>query len=562
MKIFFRILFFISYLFSFEVADAIGVNGAVSSSKLDASRIGLEILENGGNAIDAAVGVAFALSVTHPSAGNLGGGGFMIIRLANGVVTSVDFREQAPNLAFKDMFLDESGNVIPGKSKYTSWASGVPGTVYGLGLAHEKYGSIPWENLVYPSVNLAKYGFKLDYHNVKILNSDRYKSFLSFDTVTKNIFTKSDSSFFKIDEVFIQEDLSNTLLRIAKYGYKEFYNGKTADFIVSCMQRTGGLITHDDLLAYKAVERKPIAFDYKGYKIYSMPPPSSGGITLANILNQVEFMDFKDLDPNGSKYIHLLAEIEKRAYADRAEFLGDTDFISVPIKKIISKDYARDRYSSISCRKAVPSKKVYHGSIDINDESEETTHFSIVDIFGNAVSLTTTINGWFGNGITVDNAGFLLNNEMDDFSAKPGHPNLYGLVGNEANAIEPGKRMLSSMTPTIVEGLDGNLFLVLGSPGGSTIITSVAQILINVIDFNMSLKEAVEKKRFHHQWLPDVIYSERYTFSEDVIKRLKKYGHEVIVRSSIGQANCIQFSEDGLKYAVSDTRRGGTALAY
>jgi gamma-glutamyltranspeptidase/glutathione hydrolase len=411
-------------------------------------------------------------------------------------------------------------------------------------------------------VNLAKYGFKLDYHNVKILNSERYKNFLSFDPITKNIFTKSDSSLFKIDEVFFQKDLSNTLLRIAKYGYKEFYNGKTADHIVSCMKRTGGLISHEDLLAYKALEREPVVFDYKGYKIYSMPPPSSGGVTLANILNQVEFMDFNDLDPNGSKYIHLLAEIEKRAYADRAEFLGDNDFITVPIDKLISKDYAADRYASISCRKAVASKKINHGSIDINNESEETTHFSIVDVYGNAVSLTTTINGWFGNGITVDNAGFLLNNEMDDFSAKPGHPNLYGLIGNEANAIQPGKRMLSSMTPTIVEGVDGNLFLVLGSPGGSTIITSVAQILINVIDFKMSLKEAVEKKRFHHQWLPDVIYSEKYTFSKDVINRLKKYGHDVVTRSSIGQANCIQFNQDGLKYAVSDSRRGGTALAY
>ena len=562
MKKFISLLFIISYSFSFEVADAIGANGAVSTSKLDASSIGLEILKNGGNAIDAAVGVAFALSVVHPSAGNLGGGGFMIIRLANGSVTTIDFREKAPKLATRDMFLDDNNNVIPGKSKYTSWASGVPGTVYGLGLAHEKYGTIAWETLIYPSVNLAKYGFSLDYHNVKLLNSERYKSFLSFDPISKNIFTKKDSSVFEIDENFIQEDLSNTLLRIAKYGYMEFYKGITADYIVSCMERVGGLITHEDLIEYRAIEREPIAFDYKGYKIYSMPLPSSGGITLANILNQVEYMNFDNLDPNSSKYIHLLVEAEKRAYADRAEFLGDSDYINTPTKELISKEYALERYSSIIHRKAVPSKRINPGAIEINDESEETTHFSIVDTYGNAVSLTTTINGWFGNGITVDDAGFLLNNEMDDFSAKPGHPNLYGLIGNEANSISPGKRMLSSMTPTIVEGVDGSLFLVLGSPGGSTIITSVAQILINIIEFNMTLKEAVEKKRFHHQWLPDVIYTENYTFSKDVIKRLRRYGHDIKIRSSIGQANCIQFGLDGLKHAVSDSRRGGTALAY
>ena len=364
------------------------------------------------------------------------------------------------------------------------------------------------------------------------------------------------------DEVFFQKDLSNTLLRIAKYGYKEFYNGKTADHIVSCMKRTGGLISHEDLLAYKALEREPVVFDYKGYKIYSMPPPSSGGVTLANILNQVEFMDFNDLDPNGSKYIHLLAEIEKRAYADRAEFLGDNDFITVPIDKLISKDYAADRYASISCRKAVASKKINHGSIDINNESEETTHFSIVDVYGNAVSLTTTINGWFGNGITVDNAGFLLNNEMDDFSAKPGSPNLYGLIGNDANSIEPEKRMLSSMTPTIIEDNNGNLSMVLGSPGGSTIITSVAQIIINSIDFNMSIKESIEKKRFHHQWLPDIIQVEKNAFSPETINKLKKYGHDIKIRSSIGEANCIKIDINGLKHACSDSRRGGVSKAY
>jgi len=562
MKKFISLLLILSFSFAFEVADAIGLNGAVSSSKQDASQIGLDILKNGGNAIDAAVGVAFALSVVHPSAGNIGGGGFMVIRLANGDVTTIDFRETAPSKSNRDMFLDDNGEVILGKSKYSSWASGVPGTVYGLGLAHEKYGSMPWDILIYPSVNLAKYGFKLDYHNVKILNSERYRNFLSLDQVSRKIFTKPDTTFFKINENFIQSDLANTLSRIAKYGYMEFYNGLTADYIVACMKRVGGLITHEDLRNYKAIERAPIVFDYKGYTIYSMPPPSSGGITLANILNQIENIDMKDLDPNSSEYIHYMVEIEKRAYADRAEFLGDDDYISIPIDKLISKEYAFDRYSTISCRKSIPSKKINHGTIEVYDESEETTHFSIIDKFGNAVSLTTTINGWFGNGITVDNSGFLLNNEMDDFSIKPGYPNLYGLIGNEANSIEPGKRMLSSMTPTIVEDINGNLTLVLGSPGGSTIITTVTQILVNIIDFDMSLKESVEKKRFHHQWLPDVIYTESYTFSSDVIKRLNKYGHEVKMRSSIGQVNAIKLDINGMKYAVSDSRRGGHSLAY
>ena len=562
MKKLISLIFIFTHLFAYEVANAIGYNGAVSSTKYEATSIGLEILKDGGNAIDAAVAVAFALSVVHPSAGNIGGGGFMVIRLANGDVKTIDFREKAPQLSHRDMFLDENEDVILGKSKYSSWACGVPGTVYGLGLAHEKYGSMPWDVLIYPAISLAKYGFNLDFHNTKILNSESYKSLLSYDKVTKEIFTKNDSTNFKLNEKFVQKDLSKTLLRIAKHGYMEFYNGLTADYIVSCMRRVNGLITHEDLSSYKAIERDAVTFNYRGYTIHSMPPPSSGGITLANILNQMENVDMDNLDPNSSKYVHLLVEAEKRAYADRAEFLGDSDFINVPIDKLISKEYGLDRYSTISCRKAIPSKKINHGTIQVFDESEETTHFSIVDKYGNAVSLTTTINGWFGNGITVDNAGFLLNNEMDDFSVKPGHPNLYGLVGNEANSIAPGKRMLSSMTPTIVENIDGDLFLVLGSPGGSTIITSVAQILINVIDFKMTLKEAVEKKRFHHQWLPDMIYTENYTFSEEVIGKLNKYGHSVKIRSSIGQANCIQVDYNGVKHAVSDSRRGGHSLAY
>jgi len=550
----------ISFLFPFEIADAIGRYGAVASSKEEASQIGLEILKKGGNAIDAAVGVAFALSVTHPSAGNIGGGGFMIIRLANGKVTTIDFREKAPQLATKDMFLDENGNVIKNKSKYSSWASGVPGTVYGLGYAHKKYGKLPWDILIYPAVNLAKFGFDLDYHNTLLLNSNRYRKFLSNDVESKKIFLKNGP--FQINELFIQNDLSNTLLRIAKYGYKEFYEGLTADYLVNCMHRTNGLITHEDLKNYKAIEREPIEFNYRGYTIYSMPPPSSGGITLANILNQLENYNIGSMNFQSSDYIHLVVEAEKRAYADRAEFLGDSDFINIPIDRLISKEYANDRFSTISLKKSIPSDKIRYGAISIFNESEETTHFSIVDKFGNAVSLTTTINGWFGNGITVDNAGFLLNNEMDDFSIKPGYPNLYGLVGNYANSIQPNKRMLSSMTPTIVEDLNDNLFMVIGSPGGSTIITTIAQILMNVIDFNMPIKEAVETKRFHHQWLPDLIQIETNLLSKEVENKVISLGHKTKLRSSIGEVNCIKIGPNKLKHACSDSRRGGVSVAY
>jgi len=559
MKRFASILL-LTFAYTFEIANAVGEYGAVASSKKEASQIGVEILRNGGNAIDAAVAIAFALSVTHPSAGNIGGGGFMIIRLANGEVTTIDFREKAPELSSRDMFLDINANVIPGKSRYSALASGVPGTVYGLGYAHEKYGSLPWDILLYPSIQLAKYGFSLDYHNVQILNSERYKALLSYDLESKKIFTKVD--LFRINEKLIQKDLSETLLRIAKYGYLEFYQGLTADYIVKCMDRTGGIISYDDLKNYKSVERDPIQFDYRGYKIYSMPLPSSGGITLANILNQLEHVNLENYHPRSSKYIHILSEIEKRAYSDRAQYLGDIDFVDVPVDKIISKEYAEERYSTISYRKAIPSKKINHGVIDWNEESEETTHFSVVDQYGNSVSLTTTINGWFGNGITVDGAGFLLNNEMDDFSIKPGHPNMYGLVGNKANSIEGGKRMLSSMTPTIVEDKTGELFMVLGSPGGSTIITTVTQVLVNLIDFKMSLKEAIESKRFHHQWLPDIIQTEKYSFSPDLVKALSRYGHNVKERSSIGEVNCILLDSSGLKHACSDSRRGGVSIAY
>ena len=558
----------VSVLFS-KFPDAVGYNGMVVSSNKYASDIGIEILKKGGNAIDAAIGVSFALAVVHPGAGNIGGGGFMVIRSANGQVTTIDFREKAPSAAFKDMFLDDSLNVIPGKSWSTSLATGVPGSVSGMWLAHQKFGSVNWADIVRPSIKLAQYGFNLDPLNCSYLNSDYYKDFLSNDIESKNIFTKNKP--FKIGEIFYQTDLANTLRRIAFSGEKGFYEGETAKNIIKCMKRTGGIITEDDLRNYQAIERKPIQFEYKGYKIHSMPPPSSGGIALAGILNQLENIDLQSIPYHSADYIHYLVESERNVYADRSVFLGDSDFNHIAIDELISDDYSKVRWSEIDLIDARTSDSVKEGGLNYF-ESEETTHYSVVDKWGNAVSVTTTVNGWFGNGIVVDNSGFLLNNEMDDFSSKPGHPNKYGLIGNELNSIAPNKRMLSSMAPTIVENPDGDLFLVVGSPGGSTIITTVAQIILNIIDQNMSIKDAVEQSRFHHQWLPDVVYFEPLNFSKETLEALKDKGHNVAFRKSIGEANCIKIDKlkdkdkeshyINLYSGAADSRRGSSAVAY
>ncbi len=567
-KYFINFVVLIGILFG-KFPDAVGYNGMVVSSNKYASDIGIDILKKGGNAIDAAIGVSFALAVVHPGAGNIGGGGFMVIRTADGEVVTIDFREKAPSVAFKDMFLDDSLNVIPGKSWSTSLASGIPGSVSGMWLAHQKFGSINWADIIRPSVKLAQYGFNLDPLNCSYLNSNYYKGFLSKDIESKNIFTKDES--FKIGEVFYQTDLANTLRRISFSGEKGFYEGETAKNIIKCMDRTGGVITTDDLKNYKAIERKPIQFEYKGYKIYSMPPPSSGGVALAGILNQVENIALDSISYHSAEYIHYLVEAERNVYADRSVFLGDSDFNDIPIDKLISDKYSKSRWSEIDLNNARTSDSVKEGELNYS-ESEETTHYSVVDKWGNAVSVTTTINGWFGNGIVVDDSGFLLNNEMDDFSSKPGHPNKYGLIGNKLNSIEPNKRMLSSMTPTIVEDPNGDLFLVIGSPGGSTIITTVAQIILNVIDQNMSIKDAVEQSRFHHQWLPDVVYFEPLNFSKETLENLKNRGHDIAFRRSIGEANCIKIDKlenkdkvidyINLYSGAADSRRGASAVSY
>ena len=555
------IIIFCNLIFSYTVSDAFGQNGLVVSSKKEASEVGIEILKNGGNAIDAAVGVAFALSVTHPSAGNLGGGGFMVIRLADGTVTTIDFREKAPSNSTENMFLDLEGNVVKGSSWSTALASGVPGTVAGLGYAHEKYGSLNWFDLVYPSVQLARFGFPLDYFNVSILNSEKYSNYLSKDFFSNKYFTRNTP--FELNDTFVQNDLAETLLRIAKYGYNEFYFGKTSKLIIDTMVRTGGIISSKDLASYKPVEREPIFFEYQDFRVFSMPPPSSGGVTLANILNQLENIDLQSLGYRSAEYIHYFSEVEKRAYADRAKFLGDTDFIDVPIDKLISDEYANEQFKKIDPKIALDSYELNNDMFIVNEESEETTHFSVVDSFGNAVSLTYTINGWFGNGISVNNAGFLMNNEMDDFSIKPGYPNAYGLVGSESNSVQPNKRMLSSMTPTIIENPDGSLYMVLGSPGGSTIITTIAQIIVNVINFNMDIDQAVETKRFHHQWIPPVIQIEQNSLSQNTINALMDKGHNLVLRSKIGigEANCILLDK-GYFFGAADSRRGAVAIGY
>ena len=540
--------------------DAVGENGMVVSSHALTSKVGIEILQGGGNAIDAAIATGFALAVVHPGAGNIGGGGFMVIRLADGTVTTIDFRETAPAAAFRDMFLDDSLNVIPDKSWQTSWAAGVPGSVAGFGMAYEKYGSANWRDLVKPAIELASNGFPLDYQNMNTFNHPYYREYLSYDTESAKIFSKEEP--FTLYQTFIQKDLGETLERIANNGWTEFYTGKTAGMIENCMQRTDGLITKEDLQNYRAIERNPISFKYREYEVHSMPPASSGGITIAGILNQLENIDLDSLDYHSAQHIHFVAEAERRVYADRAEFMGDMDFVPVPIDRLISDQYAQVRWNSVDSIIASKSDYVSHGDIPFNyKESEETTHYSVVDQWGNAVSVTTTINGWFGNGIVVDGAGFLLNNEMDDFSAKPGVPNAYGLIGNAANAIEPGKRMLSSMSPTIVETPNGELYLVLGSPGGSTIITTVAQIIMNVIDFEMNIEDAVESPRFHHQWLPDMIQLESYGFSPETVQALENRGHAIKYRGTIGEANCIQV-QDGYIYGSADSRRNSSAAGY
>jgi gamma-glutamyltranspeptidase/glutathione hydrolase len=523
--------------------------GMVASACPEATAIGVRVLENGGNAVDAAVAVGFALAVSYPAAGNLGGGGFMLMRMADGEISFIDFREKAPEAARRDMYLDESGDVIEDLSVRGHLASGVPGTVAGLWMAHGKYGSIPWGELLSPSVELAVKGFKLSPQLAASL--ERLHPKLERWPCLGKFFDR-DRTPLEPGDLLAQPDLAATLRIIAAEGPDGFYTGRTAGLIAAEMIRGGGLITEKDLASYEAVEREPVTGSYRGFGIVSAPPPSSGGIVLLEILNILEGYS---LD-GGAGSVHRVIEAERRAYADRARWLGDPDFVEMPTTRLISKEYADNMRNSINDI-ATPSLEL-ESSRDTHRESEETTHYSIVDSEGNAVAVTTTLNGAYGSYVVVEGAGFLMNNEMDDFSVKPGVPNMYGLTGSEANAIGPGRRMLSSMTPTIVTR-NGESWLVLGSPGGSTIITTVAQVIMNIIDLRMDPLQAVDAPRYHHQWSPDLVYFEEGAFNSDEKKALEKMGHVLKERPPIGDVQLI-FRDGSTLVGVSDKRGGGLSL--
>ena len=541
-----------------------GENGMVVSTSRHASQVGVDILKEGGNAVDAAVAVGFALAVTSSSNGNIGGGGFMVSKLSSGKIFTLDYREMAPSNAERDMYLDTDKNIIKDKSRKTHFASGVPGSVDGLLKAWRDYGSgnISRVQLLAPAISLAEEGFNLSEYEADRFNNNKDR--LSQHSETKRIFTRDDREW-KEGDIFVQEDLANTLKRISNEGRDGFYKGKTAQLIVEEMKNVGGWITYKDLENYTSKYRDPVKGSFQDYEIISMGPPSSGGLLLVHMLNMFsEILDQSktqslDLSYNSPDYIHILTEIERRAYADRAEHLGDSDFWDVPNSMLLSKNYAKERAHAIDFSQAGISKQVTHGDPYLN-QSEETTHYSVVDKDGNSVAVTTTINSGYGNGITVKGAGFLLNNEMDDFSSKPGEPNMFGLLGNEANAIVPKKRPLSSMTPTIV--LKNNEpYLILGSPGGSTIITTVLQNILNVVIHDMDIQQAVSSPRIHSQWMPDMVFHEKRGLSNKIIKRLKAMGHDVRLRGSIGEANGIMINANGY-WGGPDSRGETSAIGY
>ncbi len=539
--------------------DAVGRRGMVVSANLAASRAGNDILRRGGNAIDAAIATGFALAVTTPRAGNIGGGGFMVIRLANGTTTTIDFREKAPLASGRDMYLDESGNVIDGLSRNGILAAGVPGSVAGYGLASEKYGRLSWANLLAPALKLASNGVAVRYELHDGLKQEQER--LSEFEESRRIFYPNGEPL-RLNQLFGQPDLAATLQRIADDGANEFYTGRTARLITRHMKERGGLITMDDLANYQAVERPALEFDYRDVHVISMGPPSSGGFVLAQILNSLEILDLKALGYHSADHIHAMVEAERRAYADRAYYLGDPDFVAAPVDELISDAYAQYRWSDVSPMWATNSDDLNHGRLNALYESDETTHFSVTDRWGNAVSVTTTINGSYGCGEVVQGAGFFLNNEMDDFSSKPGVPNMYGLVGSNANSIAPGKRMLSSMTPTIVTRND-SLLLLTGSPGGGTIMTTVMQVISNVVDFDMDIKAAVTAPRIHHQWKPNVIKAERYAISKETTQRLTRMGHIVKTHKSMGAAQSIWVDpQTGWYHGAVDSRLEAGAVGY
>ncbi|HUE81331.1 MAG TPA: gamma-glutamyltransferase [Pyrinomonadaceae bacterium] len=535
----------------------------VASTNEVASRVGVDILKRGGNAIDAGIAVAFALAVTHPQAGNLGGGGFMMIRLKDGKTTAIDYREMAPAAATRDVYLDKDGNLIKGEGSSTVGyrASGVPGTVRGMELALKRYGSgkVSWAQLVEPARKLAT-GFPLTYNLARSLrNSNNY---LSRYPETRRIFL-NNGKFYNEGDIFRQPELAATFTRLQKHGPNEFYEGETASLIAADMKRNNGLITMADMKGYVAVEREPVKGTYRGHEIISMPPPSSGGAVLIQMLNILETFDLPKMNWASSDRYHLMTEAMRRAFADRAEYLGDADFVKVPVAGLVDKGYAERLRSTISLERASTSKEIGAGKPP-GYESEETTHFTVVDAEGNAIANTYTLNDSYGSAVVAKGTGILLNNEMDDFAAKPGTPNMYGLIQGERNAVAPRKRPLSAMTPTFVLRKDGSLWFTVGTPGGPTIINTVLTVIMNVVDYGMNIQQAIDAPRIHHQWLPDELVYEPYGLSGDTEEALKNRGHKLGRARYLGDAQGIMIEEQtGVRLGATDPRRSdGLAQGY